>query len=356
MAWLALGLLTALLYGLAALGRGQALPLLRVAQFQFVPALAAVMWCLRRSAFLRCALLQAAAAHWSGRAALSQLHVPLMCCRCWGGTAISPYRCWPARLHLLCHPLPHPATHTFCPPTCRHREALWFAQRCVVLLATSLPGSFVFTQPAAVPLFAFGLCNLTFEVLTRRVSLPAAPAWLPASLPACLVASTVCLLHLRRARRTALLPRRAACPAPHPPTHPPTHPTLSSPCLQLRLHLQLLSSLFTYAATLSLMSLHPECSLGRSLVTRESSVSHTHTRKPSVIPATPLAQAAACRWPAGWRPGTAGLATSAIGCRDHAPDAHPLTHRIHCSRLTPPTLPPCTRPAVQPPTSLCTWR
>ena len=168
MAWLVLGLLTALLYGLAALARGEALPMLRVAQFQCVPASAALMWYLRRNAFLRCALQRAAPAlaGW----------LPFDGCMCpWRAAASLVGLCnrtadLPDGPAFLPRTHPPPPTHpSISLPPCRHREVLWFAQRCVVLLATSLPGSFVFTQPAAVPMFAFGLCNLTLEVLTRRV-------------------------------------------------------------------------------------------------------------------------------------------------------------------------------------------
>lgn len=40
----------------------------------------------------------------------------------------------------------------------------------MVLLCTSLPSSFAFQPPSATPVFAFGLCNLALESLTRRVS------------------------------------------------------------------------------------------------------------------------------------------------------------------------------------------
>ncbi|EFN55643.1 expressed protein [Chlorella variabilis] len=85
----------------------------------------------------------------------------------------------------------------------RYREALWFVQRLLLLLSTSLPGCFAFAHASTTPMFAFGLCNIGLEVFTRR----------------------------------------------------------------LRLHLQLLNSLLIYAITLSLMSLHPEGSPGRTLIT-----------------------------------------------------------------------------------------
>lgn len=42
-------------------------------------------------------------------------------------------------------------------------------QRLVVLLATSLPGSFVFERGLVAAFFAYGLSNLALEALTRRV-------------------------------------------------------------------------------------------------------------------------------------------------------------------------------------------
>ncbi|PRW57717.1 adenylyl cyclase isoform A [Chlorella sorokiniana] len=83
----------------------------------------------------------------------------------------------------------------------RWREPLWFAQRLLVLVLTSLPGSFVLASPSSAA-FGFGLGSLTLEMLTRR----------------------------------------------------------------LRLHLQLLSSLFVYVVGLSLMGLHEGGSPASALI------------------------------------------------------------------------------------------
>lgn len=55
------------------------------------------------------------------------------------------------------------------PPACSWREAMWFVQRLLVLVMTSLPGSFVLAAPGSAA-FGFGLGSLTLEMLTRRVS------------------------------------------------------------------------------------------------------------------------------------------------------------------------------------------
>lgn len=62
-------------------------------------------------------------------------------------------------------------------PCRRWRELLWFVQRLLVLVLTSLPGSFVLVSPNSAA-FGFGLGSLALEMLTRRVS-----RW--SGLPAC---------------------------------------------------------------------------------------------------------------------------------------------------------------------------
>ncbi|KAL4457366.1 hypothetical protein ABPG75_012231 [Micractinium tetrahymenae] len=137
LAWLFLGLFTAMLYALASVGRGFGAPKSRVALFQVLPLAGAALWRWRSDTFYR------------------------------------------------------------------YREALWFAQRFAVVLATSLPVTAAIGQPPVTPLFAFGLCNLGLEAVTRR----------------------------------------------------------------MRLHLQLFSSLLTDSLALSLMSLHPEGSAAHTLLT-----------------------------------------------------------------------------------------
>ena len=131
-------------------------------------------------------------------------------------------------------------------------------QRLLLLLSTSLPGCFAFAHASTTPMFAFGLCNIGLEVFTRRVSILSAGC-----------APLVTQLHAPAPCRPPLPPPAPACPSPaelrrRVPLLPP-----KTCCLQLRLHLQLLNSLLIYAITLSLMSLHPEGSPGRTLITRE---------------------------------------------------------------------------------------
>lgn len=52
----------------------------------------------------------------------------------------------------------------------RWRELLWFMQRMLVLVLTSLPGSFVLVSPSSAA-FGFGLGSLALEMLTRRLRL-----------------------------------------------------------------------------------------------------------------------------------------------------------------------------------------
>ena len=56
---------------------------------------------------------------------------------------------------------------------------LWFMQRLLVLVLTSLPDSFVLVSPSSAA-FGFGLGSLALEMLTRRVRhLGACMAWRP---------------------------------------------------------------------------------------------------------------------------------------------------------------------------------
>lgn len=132
-------------------------------------------------------------------------------------------------------------------------------QRLVVLAATSLPSCAAFASPGAT-FFAFGLTNLALEAGLRRVRpslcwwswlcARAAHAW----------GRVVGLWFSQAVTRGGSLTH--ASPAPAPALCPCSPP-------QLRLHLQLLSSLAVYVATLTLMQQHPEGSPGRAIITRE---------------------------------------------------------------------------------------
>ena len=167
----------------------------------------------------------------------------------------------------------------------------------LVLVLTSLPGSFVLVSPSSAA-FGFGLGSLALEMLTRRVRQLCVWMALRPALQLCGgVGSWMRGSRCKLPWRPHLLWLASRFGAPHPASLAAAQQPLPgppSPALQLRLHLQLLSSLVVYVVGLSLMGLHDDGSPARGLISRESLATSCRCHHQCSTALPPALHSAAC--------------------------------------------------------------